>query len=310
MTLTDHYWGVYALLHSMSQGETKIPAAVVHEVAWASQAVDEYQEHRIQPHIQIVGEDGKPLDFILPTPTQSYRYWSAVHLKSRDVWQPFHFPPNGKGGAVVEPFPDWLVGVFLQAVSNLIYTLKNAPDGEDGPMGQDVQYRAHILGILWHAMWDSVSHQGFAPIRDKFNAVGWPWYLALFQLAPNVGHADAGADPDLPGVEWVRTWKKPPVSNQVRWKFCYTLTTDLLGQRLDLKGGKAFLDRLSFGDGHENELLAYLTTSCLQGLGQFKMEPMKSKYTVKEWYSTRHATFLTAATAQRINSLAVVSRGI
>ncbi len=54
------------------------------------------------------------------------------------------------------------------------------------------------IGIATHTFADTYSHQNFAGIKEEFNAMkGF-----LEKLIPNVGHADAQHNPDLPALKW------------------------------------------------------------------------------------------------------------
>jgi uncharacterized protein DUF6765 len=54
------------------------------------------------------------------------------------------------------------------------------------------------IGIATHSYADTWAHQNFAGYFDYFNGMGG----LLEQLTPNIGHADAQHDPDIPGLVW------------------------------------------------------------------------------------------------------------
>lgn len=54
------------------------------------------------------------------------------------------------------------------------------------------------IGIATHTFADTYSHQNFTGMKDEFNAM-----KGLFsRLIPNIGHADAQHNPDLPALKW------------------------------------------------------------------------------------------------------------
>lgn len=54
------------------------------------------------------------------------------------------------------------------------------------------------IGIAVHSYADTWAHQNFVGYFDHFNGMGGVWE----QVSPNVGHADAGHNPDIPGLCW------------------------------------------------------------------------------------------------------------
>lgn len=54
------------------------------------------------------------------------------------------------------------------------------------------------IGIASHAFSDTWAHQNFVGYKDGFNAMDTP----LGNFIPNIGHADAKHDPDVPGRIW------------------------------------------------------------------------------------------------------------
>jgi len=54
------------------------------------------------------------------------------------------------------------------------------------------------IGVATHAYADTWAHQSFVGYYDYFNALKG----AVDRLSPNVGHADAAHDPDIPGLVW------------------------------------------------------------------------------------------------------------
>lgn len=54
------------------------------------------------------------------------------------------------------------------------------------------------IGMASHAYVDTWAHQNFVGCWDYFNAMSGP----IARLTPNVGHADARHNPDIPGLLW------------------------------------------------------------------------------------------------------------
>lgn len=61
--------------------------------------------------------------------------------------------------------------------------------------GAETDQLLHSIGIATHAYVDTWAHQNFVGIKDDFNQIG-------FDLKPNIGHADAGHQPDIPCLIW------------------------------------------------------------------------------------------------------------
>ena len=56
----------------------------------------------------------------------------------------------------------------------------------------------HRIGVAAHGYVDTWAHQNFVGYYDDFNAMN----IGLTQLMPNIGHADAGHNPDWPALVW------------------------------------------------------------------------------------------------------------
>lgn len=56
----------------------------------------------------------------------------------------------------------------------------------------------HRIGVACHAYADTWAHQNFVGYYEPFNAMDDP----LDQVTPNIGHADAGHNPDWPALVW------------------------------------------------------------------------------------------------------------
>jgi len=62
-------------------------------------------------------------------------------------------------------------------------------------LASDDLYR---IGVATHAYADTWAHQNFVGYYDYFNAMRG----TVDRLSPNIGHADAAHDPDIPGLVW------------------------------------------------------------------------------------------------------------
>ena len=56
----------------------------------------------------------------------------------------------------------------------------------------------HRIGVATHGYVDTWAHQNFVGYYDDFNAMN----IGLKQFMPNIGHADAGHNPDWPALVW------------------------------------------------------------------------------------------------------------
>ncbi len=71
----------------------------------------------------------------------------------------------------------------------------NANDAMDAAIRSEDLYR---IGIAAHGYVDTWAHQNFIGYYDDFNAMD----IGLGKLTPNIGHADAGHNPDWPALVW------------------------------------------------------------------------------------------------------------
>ena len=72
---------------------------------------------------------------------------------------------------------------------------KNANQIMDAALETDDLYR---IGIAVHTYVDTWAHQNFIGYYDDFNSMK----TMLGSVAPNIGHADAGHNPDEPALVW------------------------------------------------------------------------------------------------------------
>ena len=56
----------------------------------------------------------------------------------------------------------------------------------------------HRIGVAAHGYVDTWAHQNFVGYYDDFNAMN----IGLGRITPNIGHADAGHNPDWPALIW------------------------------------------------------------------------------------------------------------
>jgi hypothetical protein len=82
-----------------------------------------------------------------------------------------------------------------------MHWLNTTPDSEnanrifDAALATKDLYR---IGVACHAYADTWAHQNFVGYYEPFNAMDDP----LDQVTPNIGHADAGHNPDWPALVW------------------------------------------------------------------------------------------------------------
>ncbi|MFQ5478757.1 MAG: DUF6765 family protein [Candidatus Binatia bacterium] len=102
------------------------------------------------------------------------------------------------------------------------------------------------IGVACHGYVDTWAHQNFTGYYDAFNAMSGPLSLAT----PNIGHADAGHNPDWPALVWKdKRLLGPRVDNRSRFldaaerllekllRYCHQTVTDrsLAEQRSQLR---------------------------------------------------------------------------
>lgn len=113
-------------------------------------------------------------------------------LKPRAFWTPiythFHFIPGDRGAG--SPRKDGKAHDLCTTPGS-----KNANKVLDAAIETECLYR---IGIACHSYADSWAHQNFIGTNDAFNAFKEPGMA----LVPNVGHADAGHNPDWAAHEW------------------------------------------------------------------------------------------------------------
>jgi hypothetical protein len=82
-----------------------------------------------------------------------------------------------------------------------MHWLNTTPNSENANRVVDAAIASknlHRIGVSTHGYADTWAHQNFVGYWDDFNAIKTP----LGAVAPNIGHADAGHNPDEPALVW------------------------------------------------------------------------------------------------------------
>ncbi|MFC1884546.1 DUF6765 family protein [Thermodesulfobacteriota bacterium] len=83
----------------------------------------------------------------------------------------------------------------------VLHWLNTTPDSENAKIILDSALRSrnnYRIGIATHSYVDTWAHQNFIGYYNEFNSMSG----VLQRIAPNIGHADAGHNPDWPGLVW------------------------------------------------------------------------------------------------------------
>jgi len=98
-----------------------------------------------------------------------------------------------------------------------LHLLNTTPDSEnarhlfDAAFSSPEHFRLHRIGVTTHMYADTWAHQNFVGWYDSHNHIG-------LNLAPDIGHADAGHHPDWPGHRWEdHRLVVPEVDNRARF---------------------------------------------------------------------------------------------
>ncbi len=105
------------------------------------------------------------------------------------IYPLFHFIP---GGPLYK-------GAFRR--DGLLHWLNTTPNSENANHVIDSALKSkniYRIGIATHCYVDTWAHQNFIGYYNEFNSMSG----VLEQLAPNIGHADAGHNPDWPALVW------------------------------------------------------------------------------------------------------------
>jgi hypothetical protein len=182
MRIDFHFYTIYAL--SRAVGFSPDNAYVI---AYASQYTDD--EVNEEPISFENGGDFAPII----TAHRIFDLGAVTERTCKKVWIPFHFVP-GNLGTEDERMLTRTNSPLIQAMINelLSYDL--------------LSYSRHLLGIMLHAYADTWSHQNFMGMVDGMNEVSQLRVdgedIGLYNLAPTLGHAQAGSTPDEPRLEW------------------------------------------------------------------------------------------------------------
>ena len=136
------------------------------QIAWADQFVDDCIDFEKYGFRTMVNIAFQTLDCFIPE-------------VQRSVFVPFHFLPGSKDSLIVKRNSE-LVQKIIQ-----------------GAMKTNDRI---ALGIALHGFQDSYSHEGFSGVQSDDNAKH-KWNLTSM-LAPRIGHAEFGLDPDVVRGKW------------------------------------------------------------------------------------------------------------
>ncbi len=109
--------------------------------------------------------------------------------KRRAIYPLFHF------------FPGDPASPTAQRKDGRTHSFNTTPDSKNARQMFDDALRSRNLyriGIAAHAFADTWAHQNFCGLKDDFNAISSPSGI----FTPNIGHADAGHNPDLVCHRW------------------------------------------------------------------------------------------------------------
>jgi hypothetical protein len=85
-----------------------------------------------------------------------------------------------------------------------MHWLNTTPDSENANLVMDAALATgnlYCIGIACHGYADTWAHQNFVGYQSEFNAMSGPLSAAI----PNIGHAEAGHDPDWVSLVWQDT---------------------------------------------------------------------------------------------------------
>lgn len=203
MEANSHYWLTWAILK-----ECGVQQDIAKKIAWADNMVDWLIPSNAR-RIKIKNTE-------MPMPiTQNYAYesildmaWSNrnewMDMYAQGVWQPFHFVTIDLTNEVVQEIP---IEKFFNHFQIQIDPRLDNTRRED----------LFLLGIALHAWQDTFSHQDFTGFRCDYNEVKPGWRI-ISKIVPNIGHAEAGSDPDKPFHVWKRRpGDSQPINNKERW---------------------------------------------------------------------------------------------
>ncbi len=174
MNIEFHYYITYIL--AANAGFSSKEAEII---AYASQYVDDNQKIYI-----IEGEDGEYKNYISQTMDITKPKNELIR-----IYPCFHFLPGD---------PDSSLAKRNDGVMHILNTTpnsKNAKEIMDEALATKNLYR---IGICTHCYVDTWAHQNFVGYKHSFCKM-----TGLMEKAiPNIGHADAKHQPDIPNLNW------------------------------------------------------------------------------------------------------------
>lgn len=178
MNIEFHYYITYILARKagLSAGDSAV-------IAYASQYTDDNTYHycvNFAKRNQYLTPITQTMDITKPTE------------KRRAIYPLFHFFPGGPASSTAQR-KDGKTNTF-----NTTPGSENARQMFDNALRSKNLYR---IGIATHVFADTWAHQNFCGLKDRFNAIS----SASGIFTPNIGHADAGHNPDLVCHRWTDT---------------------------------------------------------------------------------------------------------
>lgn len=174
MNIEFHYYMVYLLAKRSGFNDEES-----YVTAYSSQYVDHNTAR-----IKIKGEDGEYKNYISQTIDIT-----KPKKKLMRIYPCFHFIPG-----------DYDCDSAKRKDGKL-HVLNTTPGSKNANVLMDEALSTKDLfriGVCTHCYADTWAHQNFAGYFDYFNARGG----VLETLTPNIGHADAQTQPDIPGLVW------------------------------------------------------------------------------------------------------------
>jgi hypothetical protein len=203
----------------------EIPHDDAEKIAWANQYTDDLTEaelHGIQTQSSILGN------------------WADRQVQL-SVLAPFHFIPGS------DPNHPWVT------------TRNNARARKLVTLGSKNLFQ---LGIAFHGLQDTFSHEGFSGWREDINSC-FPWYY-IDSAIPNVGHAEMRVVPDVVNYVWTDPRSGKKIDNKRRAisaaKATYDFLTKFFNPNIDqevwqnLKGELQQAFRIESYDGRKQRL--------------------------------------------------------
>jgi hypothetical protein len=162
-----------------------------HIIAYSAQYIDDNNE------VQFPEKDGRaqfPSEILLdggyfrPIMTQSMSVKSLVYEIQKFVYVPFHFIPGDNN----QP---------MEGKYNRYSTTPNSANAQKVLAAALKSEDLYRIGIALHTFADTWAHQNFTGYEEEWNSV-FVWHSPYRAIVPNIGHADAGHEPDEISNEW------------------------------------------------------------------------------------------------------------